>query len=119
MNVRGCVPFLDTKSYIDQIHQDGVPFAFRDPDFIRNFEDIRDWLKVAPQSDLCPPICCDLNFATTVFINLASSIGMTHLASVGLSEDNEIAAHSEFNELVGNIFSQNFSFQSAANYFNG
>jgi Putative DNA-binding domain len=119
VNVHGCVPFLDTKSYIDQIQQDGVPFAFRDPDFIRDFEDIRDWIKIRPRSDLGSPVHCDLSFATTVFINLASSIGMTDLANVGLSEDDEIPAHSDFSELVGNIFSRNFSFQSSVNYFNG
>jgi hypothetical protein len=115
VNVQGCVPFLGTPNYLEEIKNNGVPFTLRDGEFVRDAENISDWLVLDDKFKETHDMRCSLDGAKVLLGVLAESVGITTYASIGLVEEKDNFDGSGLNSLIKKIMCENFNFSTKIN----
>lgn len=113
-NIRNCIPFIGTKSYINQIREYGIPHLYRETTHIRDSKDIDDWLKIENSLNQDNPNELDHIAAAICLAAISSSIGISTLTAAA-SDTNASEGLNEYIELVLELSSSNFRATSHPN----
>lgn len=118
-NVTKTVAYIGTPHYMGHIKQWGIPFIYRDVDFVYPLDDFDSWHQIEPKEILLPnesSLAQDYVNAFSIFMLLARSLGIP-LSVIAVPKENDADDFdlSSLIDLFSKISSNSFSFSSMDN----